>query len=209
MKFQLQNDKEDDKESLAGRCITVIREAPKKLILMAVCGILILFLSLPEIWKGWSREEKQESKNEPVAEEAVRDETSLYVREMEERLEAVLGKIEGAGRVSVMLTVKDTREEVTEKNRPSTQENSRSTDGGRNENSTRIEMGEETIFTQTEEGNNVPFVIKQVMPKVEGVLVIMEGADNASLKTDIIEGIQVLFGLPVHKIKVIRMKTAD
>lgn len=217
MKLKWFSKNEDDgntEEALGGKkwwteLAAMVKEAPKRLILMAVCGILILFLSLPEIWKGWNREEKQDNKNEPLKEESVEDETSLYVRKMEERLEEMLGEIDGAGKVSVMLTVKSTGEEVTQKDKPSTQENSSSTDGSRSEKSTRIQIGDETVFTQTEEGNNVPFVVKQMLPEVEGVLVIMEGADSASLKTDIIEGIQVLFDLPVHKIKVIRMKTAD
>lgn len=217
MKFKWHSENKDDKqeeEKEGGikwwtKFLSVAGDAPKRLVLMAVCGVLILFLSLPEIWKGWNREEKKENNREIVKEEKSQDETSLYVEQMEERLEAMLEKIEGAGRVSVMLTVKSTGEEVTEKNKPSTQESSHSTDGSRNDSSSRIEIGEETIFTQTEDGKNVPFVIKQFLPEVEGVLVIMEGADNSSLKTDIIEGIQVLFDLPVHKIKVIRMKTAD
>lgn len=217
MDFKWHSEKKDDEQEQekAGdikwwtKIVQVAGEAPKRLILMAVCGILILFLSLPEIWKGWNREESKENKKEIVKEEKSQDETSLYVEQMEERLETMLGKIEGAGRVSVMITVKSTGEEVTEKDKPSTQENSHSTDGSRSESSSRLEIGEETVFTQTEEGKSVPFVVKQFLPEVEGVLVIMEGADNSSLKTDIIEGIQVLFNLPVHKIKVIRMKTAD
>lgn len=143
-------------------------DAPKRLIFMAVCGILILLLSVPEIWKGWTKRDRSENKESISREEGA----VTYSDETERKLEEFLENIEGVGKIRVMLTKKSGGE------------------GVKKSSGYDIDTGED------ENG-------------VEGVLIIMEGADNAKLKSEIIEGIEVLFGIPVHKIKVIRMKTAE
>lgn len=202
--------KKGEKEHKKGtELLLLIKEAPGKLVLMAVLGILILVLSVPEIWNGWSAGKKQDNEAASETADYTEDGDSSYIKEMERKLEDMLESIDGVEKASVMLTLKSTKEEVTEKNRPYSQDNSHSKEENKDEGSSRLEMGDETIFTETEDGRNVPFVVKELSPEVEGVLVVMEGADDASLKTEIIEGIEVLFDLPVHKIKVIRMKTAE
>ena len=49
-----------------------------------------------------------------------------------------------------------------------------------------------------------PYVIKQIYPKVAGVVVIAEGAGSAGIQTQISEAVQALFDIPVHKIKVLK-----
>ncbi len=40
--------------------------------------------------------------------------------------------------------------------------------------------------------------------EIEGVVVIAQGADKNEVKTEIYETVQALFGVPLHKIKVLR-----
>ena len=44
-------------------------------------------------------------------------------------------------------------------------------------------------------------------PCVEGVVVIAQGADQAQVRRDIIEAIQVLFDIDMNRIAIIKMKT--
>jgi len=53
----------------------------------------------------------------------------------------------------------------------------------------------------------VPYVSKVIQPVVEGVVVIAQGGDSESVKENIIETIQVLFGIDANKIRVVKMKT--
>ena len=51
------------------------------------------------------------------------------------------------------------------------------------------------------------FVKKVIYPKIEGVVVCAQGGGNATVNKNITEAIQVLFGIDVHKIKVIKMSS--
>lgn len=42
--------------------------------------------------------------------------------------------------------------------------------------------------------------------EIEGIVVIAEGADKNSVKTEIYETVQALFSVPLHKIKVLKGK---
>ena len=49
-------------------------------------------------------------------------------------------------------------------------------------------------------------MIKEMEPEIEGVLVAAEGGDNENVANEITQAVQVLFNIPVHKIKVVKMK---
>ncbi|MGN0307750.1 MAG: stage III sporulation protein AG, partial [Lachnospiraceae bacterium] len=63
-----------------------------------------------------------------------------------------------------------------------------------------------TVYIRKETGEQVPYVVKEVSPLVEGVSVVAEGGGNAVVQKNITEVIQALFGIEVHKIKVVKMK---
>ncbi len=62
----------------------------------------------------------------------------------------------------------------------------------------------EVIFTD-ENGSNVPATQTVVNPKVEGVIVIAEGAGDVNIKTNIISAIEAVTGVQAHKIQVFSM----
>jgi len=43
-----------------------------------------------------------------------------------------------------------------------------------------------------------------VLPKIVGAVVISEGADNASVKANILQAVQTVTGLPTYKIQVFK-----
>ena len=47
------------------------------------------------------------------------------------------------------------------------------------------------------------------MPKMEGALIVAEGANNAEVKTNIIQAVEALTGLSTHKIQVLEMKSSN
>ena len=63
-----------------------------------------------------------------------------------------------------------------------------------------------TVYTVDEEGNEVPFVQKIMVPKVEGVLVLAQGGNNPEIIREMKEAIVALFGIEEHKIKIAKMK---
>ena len=47
-------------------------------------------------------------------------------------------------------------------------------------------------------------VLKELAPEIEGILVLADGADRATVKAEIVDAVQALFPLPAHKIKVLK-----
>ena len=60
------------------------------------------------------------------------------------------------------------------------------------------------IYYDTADGKN-PYIIMENMPEVEGVIVVCEGGDNKILVSDITNAVESILGVPVHKIKVMKM----
>lgn len=51
------------------------------------------------------------------------------------------------------------------------------------------------------------YTSQNAYPEVEGVFVVSQGGDDSSVKLAITEAIQALFGIDVHKIKIVKMNT--
>lgn len=163
-----------------------------KIVLMAFAGILLLVLSMPQ--KQESQIEQEESKLEIT-------ENDAYIEAMERKLEETLKTIAGVGKVEVMLTLESSKEAVLNKDTQTEQEKMKE-DTKTND---VIKENEETVLTENS-GNQQPYIIKEIEPKVAGVVVVLEGGGNPVIVKEVTEAVQVLFHLEVNKIKVLKME---
>ena len=62
-----------------------------------------------------------------------------------------------------------------------------------------------TIFYDIE-GVSTPYILSETYPEVTGVVVIAEGSGTGTVDLDILNAVQVLFNLPAHKIRIMKMK---
>ena len=58
-----------------------------------------------------------------------------------------------------------------------------------------------TVFSQ-----NQPYVLSETYPEVTGVVVIAQGSGKGTVDYDILNAVQVLFDVPAHRIKIMKMK---
>lgn len=132
---------------------------------------------------------------------------NIYVENQEERLRQILNQVDGVGEVQVMIRASASKEYVVEKDVTISNSQVLETDseGGTRQN-IESSRGEASIYTKDNSGNDVPWVIKEIEPEIEGVLVAAQGGDNEQVKGEITQAVQVLFDIPVHKIKVVKMK---
>ena len=173
-------------------------------LIVGICCLVLVFPFGEETAK--SGQSTTEQRNEAAK---TGTETSLsedYVAQLEARLEKLLSGVKDVGKVKVMVTVKGTvektvlqdgsleREQITE---------SDSAGGSRNSISERSEQ--ETVFYDTE-GENRPFIVNEIYPEVTGVVVLCEGSGTGTVDLDILDAVQVLFDVPAHKIKIMKMK---
>lgn len=134
-------------------------------------------------------------------------ETQDYVSSLERTLEEILSAMEGAGRVKVMITLKSSAESVIEKDTVSSRVSSTEVDSaGGSRNSADVSAAEETVYTDSG-GAETPFIKQVIFPQIEGVVVCAQGAGSDAVNKNITEAIQALFGIDVHKIKVIKMSS--
>ena len=166
-------------------------------ILFLLVGILLTVLFIPS-----SPQEKKES--DPVFE------TTEYlqsdaVREMDNRLEEILSHMEGAGQVKVMITQKATGKKIVEKDAPVSERQILEEGGSENRKTSEKDQEEVTVYEKDSSGSQQPYVIQETSPSVEGILVLAQGGDNGVVVKNITDAVMALFGLEVHKIKVMKM----
>ncbi|MBO4815822.1 MAG: hypothetical protein J5507_02585 [Clostridia bacterium] len=63
------------------------------------------------------------------------------------------------------------------------------------------------IIYEEKNGEKKPITQKVVKPKIEGAIVAAEGANNASIKTNIIQAVAAATGLSTYRIQVFEMST--
>ncbi|MBQ8086671.1 MAG: hypothetical protein IJ232_11260 [Lachnospiraceae bacterium] len=129
-----------------------------------------------------------------------------YISYLENKLEQMIGGMDGAGRVMVMITLKDGGEKILDKNRPYESATDTSKEDGREEVSEKIKSMQETVLVE-QDGNTGPIVVKESYPDREGVVVLCEGGDNKELALKIKEAVSALFSLDAHKIVTGKLKS--
>ena len=125
-----------------------------------------------------------------------------YAAYLEGKLKKMLESVQGVGEVEVMITLESSEERIVEKDMTAERSNTEEQDaagGARTVNTSNTEY--RTIYREDTGGD--PFVVKTITPKVEGVLVVAEGAWKGNMAGEITQIIQALFGVEAHRIKVL------
>ena len=130
------------------------------------------------------------------------DSMADYEKYLEQKTAQTLGVVDGAGKVTVMITLKSTGQKVVEKDQQSTHQ---TTKEAGNQGETR-ESEEKSLdkTSQGTDGTQIPYVSKENAPEVEGILVIADGGGNAVVAKNLTEAVQALFGVEAHKIKIMK-----
>jgi stage III sporulation protein AG len=125
---------------------------------------------------------------------------------LEKQLQAILQKIAGVGKVEVLITYEDKGRVIVEKDESVSEELVQEADSGGGTRTTTTSKNEEKAVYGNSEN---PYVVQELSPKVKGVLVVAEGGGNLSVKKQIQETIEALFGLDTHKISIMKMEVSN
>ena len=175
-----------------------------RFMLLALVGLLILVA----VWPVGGKSGKTSGQTEASVEK--KQETSYnyadqYAAVMESRLKSMLESVEGAGEVKVMITLKNNGEQVVEKDRTYSENKTGQGEQSGHTTTANTSRSESTVYDRTDSGS--PYVVKQLEPEIEGVLVAAQGAGDETVVNEITYAVQVLFDVPVHKIKVVKMSS--
>ena len=128
-----------------------------------------------------------------------------YVQYLEKKLENILMQMDGVGRVDVMITVSDGGEQIVEKDKKTTSSSTGERDSGGEERSVTEQAGEDsTVYVETAD-EKYPYVQKETLPTVAGVVVVAEGGGNPAAVSEISESVQALLKVEPHRIRVVKM----
>ncbi|MBE6918996.1 MAG: stage III sporulation protein AG [Ruminococcaceae bacterium] len=114
------------------------------------------------------------------------------LEDTERRMEDILSRIEGTGRLQLMLTLKagsqlhlaeDTDQTVTQD---------------------EMQTQKETVTLNRGSGQQDVVVTQEVYPLYQGALVVCQGADQAAVRLAVTEAVSALTGLSSDKIKVVK-----
>lgn len=180
----------------------------KKLIENSVIAIIIgiiLIITAGTFFGGGGRkgteEKQQQSKGtELVSKQLIQEDSSSIQKEME----AILSQVAGAGKVDVMITYETGKESVpatnVKRNDNSTQE--KDTSGGTRD--IKQNDFESNVVYEEGQGTKKPIILKEIQPKVKGVVIIADGADNPVVKENLCNAAKVLLDVEMHKIEVLQ-----
>lgn len=128
-----------------------------------------------------------------------------YVQYLERKLENILMQMDGVGRVDVMITVLDGGEQIVEKDQKTTFSSTSERDSGGGERSVTEQAGEDsTVYVETAD-KKYPYIQKETLPTVAGVVVVAEGGGNPAAVSEISESVQALLKVEPHRIRVVKM----
>ena len=177
--------------------------------------ILVGILCLVIVWPTTNNKSETEDKNnrsyvEPgdsLTAAAENDSLNLYIQNQEIRLKNILSQIDGAGDVQVMIRASASKTYVIEKDQTTSSSTVYETDSeGGTRKSEEKQLEESSLYTKDNNGNDIPWIVKEMEPEIEGVLIAAQGADQDQIAGEITQAVQVLFDIPVHKIKVVKLK---
>ncbi len=151
---------------------------------------------------------EQESK--PTFSMGKSDDPSSLIRELEEhyenQLKELLDEMIGVQDAEVMVILDSTFRKIVEKEISKQESTTDETDkNGGKRKSTTSQLDEKVIIIDGKDGKE-PFIISVEKPKVTGVLIVADGAENLQVKNWIIEAVSKVFDMPSHKVSVLAKK---
>ncbi|MBD9158015.1 MAG: stage III sporulation protein AG [Lachnospiraceae bacterium] len=184
---------------------------PKKeqLVVLLLFGVLLVVIALPTTTGTMGADKKDADISGAQGAAGTDTATLTYEEQLEKRLSAILSQVAGAGRVEVMVTLESRGERIVEKDTPESRKSVEETDSsGGSRTTDEQDWGEETVYYEDGSGGKSPYVVKELEPNIEGVLVLAEGGDSAVVKQELLEAVQALFPIEAHKVKIMKLEGA-
>ena len=119
----------------------------------------------------------------------------------EDKIESILSEMSGVGRVHVMLTIKSGMETIYASDQS---ESVSQTQSGETASYSSDSDSEPAIVSVN--GEESPLLIKRIYPEYQGVLIVCEGADNATVCLSIVNAMTAILDIGSDKVTITKMK---
>ena len=181
----------------------------EKLIFVFCSGLLLFVLALPGDEDSVVAENRD---TVSVEQEHVEDAVSVigkaaaeeipYESLLEEKIKNMLSGVDGVGDVDVMIVLKSSEEKILRVDKTTSTATTEDSSGG---SGTRKQIQQQYSEDTVMDGqSSAPIVEKELYPELSGIVISADGGGSAVVKAEISEAMEALFGLPPHKIKVLK-----
>ncbi len=174
--------------------------------------IVILIVTVVAINYIWNDDKKNtdstlDKKDKDEYDSVVQVSSNNEEDDLERKLERILNQISGVGKVRVMITYSESSSVTPIYNEDTSVSNVNETDSSGGIRSTvETDSQKEIIFKENSDGSKEPVTQKVISPKIEGAVVVASGADDTTIKANIIQAVEAATGLATHKIQVFKME---
>lgn len=180
-------------------------EGNKKNIENLVVFLILLIITVIAINTIWKKDEKKETPSYKILAEETEIESNNYENneyDLEKRLEDILYKMAGVGKVKVLITYSQRSSVVPMYSENESTSKTEETDSGGGTRKQETSNINKEVIT---DGQNNAITKTVVMPKVEGAIVIAEGGGNPNIKANIIQAVAAVTGVATYKVQVFQM----
>ena len=177
-------------------------------LVLLIITIIAINVILGDNKKSNQNENMQQSEYKQLSSENYNNSSNISNNpeyNLEEELESVLSKIDGVGQVKVLITYSESSEIIPIYNEKSTESTTQETDTNGGVRTIKQSDNSKEIIYEEKSNGKIPITKKVVLPKIEGAIVIAEGANNTNTKVNIIQAVGAVTGLPTYKVQVFEM----
>lgn len=190
------------------------KSTDKRKIENLVVFIIILIITIIIINMIWNDDNKKSNSKEEtntyskqLASTSNKESVEVSSKDtnLEENLKNILGKIQGVGKVEVFVNYSESSETVAMYNENSKRSSTEETDTSGGKRTIEETDTQKDIIYKEDNGEKVPITQKVIQPKIEGAIITAQGANNATIKSNIVQAVEAATGLATHKIQVFEM----
>lgn len=176
------------------------------LLMVFALGILLILLGNSFFMQNKPQQPAVQETAKPLSEDSNTVQSSGE-GSLEKRLKNILSKVQGAGTIEVMVTTgyssemivaEDKKEEKSTTTETASVGDERVIENVKSENS--------VVLLEGKDGSVQPLILKEGAPKVLGVVIVAEGADDVIVRDALSKAAEALLDVPAHKIQVLKMK---
>lgn len=183
------------------------KNAFTNIIIIGLIGILIVivssFFNSADSFSKPDNSKKQETKTQG---ESDSDNIQNYETSVENKLKSTLEQMDGVGKVQIMMYFSSGEEQVPAFNVNKSTSVINETDNSGGKRTTTQDSDGDTVVMSKDGDKESPLILKKYKPKVTGVCIVAEGAENGSIKLSITNAVVDLFGISADKVDVYPMK---
>lgn len=157
----------------------------KIIVAVGLIAMIGIFLS-----ESFSTKNKQENQPQQQASESLHE----YEQQVEQRLSDILSSIDGIGQCEVMVTLDSSKESVYSSESESKNESDEKSSSS----------SEKNTYVIVDDDGQKPVLEKEVEPRVRGVIVVCEGADDVYVRQAVVDSIRAGLGITSANISIVR-----